>query len=203
MEQMQQMAPRATSEPECDNVMLDLETLGLTADSVILSIGAVKFTMDGFISDKAFYAVCSLASQSQRHINADTLAWWMGQSEMAKAVFTDPGKIPLDSALADLHHWFGSNDKMLLWSNGADFDIPMINHALRVHGFDPLTKHWNHRCFRTLKQEYAMVQKPPFEGTQHNALIDAIHQAKWAQAIAEYKRGVKPPPAKSGFAAAR
>jgi DNA polymerase III epsilon subunit-like protein len=181
--------------------MLDLETLGVTADATILSIGAVKFNMDGFIADSAFYAVCSIGSQPRRHISGDTLAWWVQQSESAKDIFMARDKLTLEQALIDLKHWFGGDH--LLWSNGADFDIPMVNHALRTYDIEPLTKHWNHRCFRTLKEEYKMVAKPPFEGTQHNALLDAIHQAKWAQLIAEYKRGIKPPPAANGFAAAR
>lgn len=203
MQQMQQMAPKADPVVQCDNVMIDLETLGVTAGAQILSIGAVKFTMDGYISDKGFYAVCAMGSQPRRYIDPDTLAWWMKQEPAAQAIFIDPNKITLEDALHNLKDWYRGSEKACLWSNGADFDIPMINHALRQYDIEPLTAHWNHRCFRTLKQEYAMVVKPPFDGVAHNALADAIHQAKWAQAIAEYKRGIKPPPAKAGFAAAR
>lgn len=203
--QMQQMAPKADAvpAPKCDNVMIDLETLGVTADSMIMSIGAVKFTMDGYIDDKGFYAICSMAGQSRRHINPDTLAWWMKQDAAAQAIFTDPSRISLEDALHDLKDWYSGSEKALLWSNGADFDIPMINHALHMYDIAPLTQHWNHRCFRTLKQEWPMVPKPAHEGAAHNALVDAIQQARWAQDIAEYKRGIKPPPAKNGFAAAR
>lgn len=203
MQQMQQMAPKVAVIVKCDNVMIDLETLATTAGAVILSIGAVKFTMDGHIDDKGFYAVCSMSSQSRRYIDQGTLAWWMDQSKEAQAVFTDPNRKSLEDALHDLKDWYRGSEKSLLWSNGADFDIPMINHAMRQYDIEPLTMHWNHRCFRTLKQEYAMVPKPAHEGAAHNALVDAIQQARWAQDIAEYKRGIKPPPAKNGFAAPR
>jgi DNA polymerase III epsilon subunit-like protein len=207
MQQMQQMVPKADAmpapAPKCDNVMIDLETLGVTADAMIMSIGAVKFTMDGYIDDKGFYAICSMNGQLMRHINPDTLVWWMKQDAVAQSIFSDEGRIMLEDALHDLKEWYRGSEKALLWSNGADFDIPMVNHALRMYDIDPLTQHWNHRCFRTLKNEWPMVAKPPHEGTAHNALVDAIQQAKWAQAIAEFKRGVKPPAMPKGFAAAR
>lgn len=165
-----------------NNIMIDLETLGLTADSVILSIGAVKFNPTGAICDEAFYTVVDIDDQRDRHINGSTLAWWVKQGESAQKVFDAPKKSSLDAALEDLQA-FVDHAEYSVWSNGADFDIPMINHALRTRGYGPLFKHWNHKCFRTLKGLYPNVPKPPFEGTQHNALMDAIHQAKWAQAL--------------------
>lgn len=197
MEQMQAAAPKSKSIIRYDHIMLDLETLGTTADSVILSIGAVKFNLTGELDDACFYAVCSIGSQSRRHISGDTLGWWIGQSEEAQKVFTSPDKMPLEEALLMLKKWVDRDDYML-WSNGADFDIPMVNHALRLYDIEPLVKFYNHRCFRTLKNEYPSCPKPPFIGAQHNALMDAIHQAQWVQAIHEFKRN---PPAPKGFVA--
>lgn len=166
------------------HIMIDMETLGLTADSVILSIGAVKFNTTGPISDDAFYAVCDIDSQRDRHINAGTLAWWIGQTDKAKEVFNAPDKHTLVDALSALAEWVDHPD-YFVWSNGADFDIPILAHAQRMNGMPPLFKHWNHRCFRTLKgmDQYANSKKPPFTGTAHNALMDAYHQAQWAQAL--------------------
>lgn len=189
MEQMQAMAPRATKKTYA-HIMLDMETLGLTADSVILSIGAVKFNLDGDISDEALYGVCDIESQIRRHISANTLAWWMEQSDTAKTVFKDG--VPLMNVLKDMTN-FVDRDDYVVWSNGADFDIPLLNHALRTHGMEPIFKHWNHRCFRTIKEEYKACPKPPFEGTQHNALMDAIHQAKWLIDIYRFKHNPPPP----------
>lgn len=197
MEQMQAAAPKAKPVVRYDHIMLDLETLGTTADSAILSIGAVKFNLNGEMDDAAFYAICTIGSQPKRHINGDTLAWWMTQNDDAQKVFTSGDKMPLERALLDLKGWV-EHDDYLLWSNGADFDIPIINHAMRAYNIAPLVKFWNHRCFRTLKNEYSSCPKPPFEGAQHNALMDAIHQAKWVQAIYEFKRNS---PAPKGFAA--
>ena len=47
----------------CNAIMLDHETLGTTADSVIMSIGAVKFNLEtGEIEPEGFYASVSIDS---------------------------------------------------------------------------------------------------------------------------------------------
>jgi hypothetical protein len=196
MQQMQAASPKPTI--LYDNVMVDLETLGTQADAAILSIGAVRFTLAGDIDDKCFYMACTLDSQ-QRHVSHDTLAWWMGQSAEAKKVFDDPNRVALVTALEDLYVFFGPSYMGRVWSNGADFDIPILTHAYRQMGFDTQPwKFYNSRCFRTMKEEYKGCPKPPFEGVQHNALTDAIHQTKWLLDIERFKQA----PAK-GFAAVK
>lgn len=170
------------------DVMIDFETLGTVADAVILSIGAVKFDIDSDkMDDEAFYASISIDSNlaAGRRIQEDTLIWWMKQDEAAQNVFFE-SKMDLSAALEEFHAWF--DPKMFkqyrVWSNGADFDIPMIQHAWKNAGWDMPWQFWNNRCFRTLKNmpradEAAKVPNPG----KHNALSDAIVQAKQAQAI--------------------
>ena len=79
------------------HVMIDLETLGTKADSVIISIGAVKFDLDSEqMDDNGFYASVSIDSNLERgrKIDEDTLLWWLQQSTDAQAVFHEP-KQPL------------------------------------------------------------------------------------------------------------
>lgn len=203
MEQMEAMArarPVEVPAPKCDNIMIDMETLGTHADSMIVSIGAVKFTLDGYIDDRAFYCAIDLDSQKDRDFSHDTLAWWMRQSDGARAVFQDTIKLTLMNALEELAE-FIDNENYKLWSNGADFDIPILNHALKQHGMKPLVKFWNHSCFRTVKNMFPQVPKPAYDGVQHNALIDARQQALWLQAIEKYRKDgvIAAPPALKGF----
>ena len=167
------------------NVMIDLETLGTTADAAILSIGAVKFELEsGTIEDDGFYASVSLDSNSEykRRIQEDTLIWWLKQPVEAQSVFHE-SKQTLPTALAELVEWMGDAEHQM-WSNGADFDLPMLTHAFVQCGLEVPWKHWNSRCFRTYKNlPGAKAVKIPFEGTKHNALFDAVHQAKTVQAI--------------------
>lgn len=173
------------------HLMIDLETLGTRADAVILSIGAVKFDLDSDkIDDAAFYASISVDSNlaSQRKISEDTLIWWLQQSPEAQAVFHEP-KQSLEGALSDLIDWIGPDWSSktrphYVWSNGADFDIPMLAHAMQGFGWDVPWLFWNNRCVRTYKTLPGMkgIKTEPAT-VAHNALADAIAQVKLVQAI--------------------
>ena len=164
-------------------VMIDFETLGTVADAVILSIGAVKFNIDtGQIDDDGFYASISVDSNlaAGRRIQEDTLIWWMDQNAKAQNVFKE-AKQDLLPALQEFHAWFDPDliKEYKVWSNGADFDIPMIQHAWRTHGIESPWQFWNSRCFRTYKSLPHAKQaiSVPNPG-KHNALMDALTQAK-------------------------
>lgn len=168
------------------HVMLDKETLAVTADAVIMSIGACRFDLESqgeaSIDDTGFYASISIDSNldAGRRIDESTLIWWMKQSPEAQGVFTEP-KQSLESALIDFVDWFGNAE--FIWANGADFDTPMLAHALRHFGIQaPWT--FGSRCVRTYKNLPGMKSvKPPHNPLKHNALQDAITQAKHVQAI--------------------
>jgi len=165
--------------------MVDLETLGTRADAVIMSIGAVKFDLDSAkIDDGAFYASVSIDSnlEVKRHVQEDTLMWWLKQSAAAQAVFHEP-KQTLEATLCELSDWLYT-DNHYMWSNGADFDLPMLAHAFSQFHMDIPWKFWNSRCVRTLKTlPQAKGISPERQGVAHNALADAIHQAKLVQQI--------------------
>jgi DNA polymerase III epsilon subunit-like protein len=163
------------------SLMIDLETLGTTADAVILSIGAVAFDLNASkVSDEGFYVSVSIDSNLElgRRISEDTLIWWFKQSAAAQQVFHEP-KEHLREALRQLSDWIGANDYEV-WSNGADFDIPMLAHAFTQCGLQVPWKFWNARCYRTYKNLPGAknLALPPKEGTAHNALADAYNQAQ-------------------------
>ena len=163
--------------------MLDKETLDTCATGVILSIGAVKFDLDSDrIDDAAFYASVSVDSNMLvgRTISEDTLIWWLKQSDEAQAVFHEP-KQTLETALNGFCDWFG--DATYIWSNGADFDIPMLANALRMFGMEPPWAFYNARCVRTYKNIPGMKNIKIENTLKHNALSDAVAQAKLVQAI--------------------
>jgi hypothetical protein len=165
------------------HVMLDLETLSTRADGVILSIGAVKFDPhSNNVGEDAFYASISVDSNTSagRHISESTLLWWLQQSPDAQRVFTEP-KMPLAVALDEFAAWF-DHPNYEVWSNGADFDIPMMNHAFMTHGLDSPWKFYNSRCFRTMKSmSFAKAAVKVENKLKHNALTDALTQAQQLQ----------------------
>lgn len=168
-----------------NHVMLDVETLGTSADACILSIGAVKFDLESTAMDDAgFYASISVESNlsAGRRIQESTLLWWLNQDKAAQDVFHE-AKQTLQGALSDLDDWLGAGEYMM-WSNGADFDLPMVAHAYITNGLEVPWSFWRSRCVRTYKNlPGAKDVKLSFPGVKHNALADAVYQAKLVQAI--------------------
>ena len=169
-----------------NHVMIDLETLDTLPHAVILSIGAVKFNEKN-IDDSAFYRVVTIQSNLDEHrtISPSTLRWWLDQDAKAKAVFDHKEQVSLEDALNELRDWGGSPldwEHMKVWGNGSDFDCAMLAHAYGLAGTP--WKFYNTRCFRTIKSMEAAKNVPkPANPTAHNALSDAIAQAKHLQAI--------------------
>lgn len=169
--------------------MLDLETLATTPDAAILSIGAVRFDLDaGTVFDQSdtFYTAVSIDYQPGRKITNSTLAWWFMQTAEAQEVFFDPTALPLNIALNALATWVGPQPGITpkVWSNGADFYLPMLAHAYAQHGIDLPWQPYSGRCYRTYKNlRTARSVKVERTGEHHNALADAIFQAKHLCAI--------------------
>ena len=175
------------------HIMIDLETLGTAADSVILSIGAVKFDLHrGAVDDdNGFYRAVSVESNLawNRRVSETTLQWWFEQSPQAQRVFFGE-KQTLENALVQLSEWIVHKDPVM-WSNGADFDLPMLAHAYNTCGIPTPWNFWQSRCYRTYKNlPGARALKLPALGTKHDALDDARSQAHTLCAI---HKGLFPP----------
>ena len=174
------------------NVMIDLETLSTANNALVLSIGAVKF-LDGAIIDRFHVGIDPRSSQAYGlHIDADTVLWWMhedrtnARNEMLKEVdgaAWDGDNIDLYSALDGFAQWYGT-ESLPTWGNGATFDNVILRNAFKATNIECPWKFWHDRCYRTAK---AMCPYPEDEreGTHHNALDDATHQAKHLMKIWE------------------
>ena len=168
---------------ELYDVMIDLETLGTTPDSAILAIGAVKFDPHTGEQREQFYTVIEFEDADKRKISAATVKWWMQQDEDARMALVKPASmaIDLETALVDFGNFLSPGDKV--WGNGATFDISMLEHA---YGYEAPWKFWNVRDVRTVVDiASGLVDRndTKFVGQAHNALDDAIHQAKYVSAM--------------------
>ena len=162
-----------------DDFSIDLETLGTRFDAPILSIGAAQFDRHTGEIGKTFYREI-LVDSAIRHgvISGDTLRWWMNQGEAAKRVFGTENKHQLQQALVQLSAYLPQKHGRV-WGNGSSFDITILEHAYATCNLPPIWKFWDIRDMRTAV-DMGDYQKGtiPFEGTAHNALDDAVHQAK-------------------------
>jgi len=167
-------------------IMLDLETLSTKSNAAIVAIGATAFT-ETEVSGEKFYCVVAPESCEELglHISGSTFAWWCQQSDAARAMFADKTALTLPDALTRFHSWYRNMRGEEMWGNGADFDCVILGSA---YGAAKIAKPWSYsknRCFRTLKSRvHHDVQNALWTkhatGTHHNALDDAIRQAKIA-----------------------
>lgn len=164
------------------HVMLDLETLSTRPNAAIIAIGAVAFEPERMEVLTTFEARIrpSSAHHYDRHLEMETLAWWMHQPDAVRAQWDEGGMI-LPEALSDFVDWlhfFWPGEVTAVWGNGAAFDNVVLRDACRaVKGSAP----WSYkqdRCYRTLRALFPHIEEPPFEGERHTALADALHQAK-------------------------
>jgi exodeoxyribonuclease VIII len=169
-----------------NHIMLDLETMGNDSQAAIFAIGAVRFNTTSGITD-SFYMLVDLASSMQAGMtaNADTIKWWMQQSDDArKAIYTTAHN--LEVALQRFTDFAGADrDKPIVWGCGADFDNVILASAYRLLKRPNPWEFYNNRCYRTLKGMYPQV-KAVRKGTYHNAFDDAANQAEHLLAIVDY-----------------
>lgn len=172
--------------------MLDFETLGNGADSIVVSLGAVWFNKEGIKHETLF--LFSLRDQviRERTFTASTLTWWMGQKDGAREVFKKLGdgldmpaffeKFEHESRFAMAKVGEGW-DQFRPWGNGANFDVSIMedlyrrHHEKRDEGIP--WKFWNTICYRTFNMltDCKKLRARP-HGTHHSALDDARYQAQ-------------------------
>lgn len=166
-----------------DHVMIDLETLSLGGNAVILSIGAVAFDKHGLL--KTFYRKIDLNSTISKgfDIEADTLYWWMKQDKKVLEELTEDVH-GIESVLVEFARWLP--DEAFIWGNGAAFDNPVLKNAYKKLNVCKVPwEHWNDRCYRTVKNMFSCV-KARRVGDHHNALDDAKTQALHLIQINDY-----------------
>lgn len=165
------------------HAMIDLETLGTGHDASILSIGAVLFNPYGLgeTMDRFHVAIDPKSCQAfGLKIDAETVMWWLDPARgAARAKLFEYERVDLASALDGFISWFG-HDSRKVWSNGANFDIPIMKHAFAAIGRECPWKFWDERCYRSLKSLSSIGPST----AAHDALADAIAQARVVQTIA-------------------
>lgn len=164
-----------------NNVMLDLETLGTSPGSAILSIGAVRFgslpdATGSHIYDRLSVNV-SLGSclDAGLTIDADTFYWWLSRSEEARSALTETAPVALKHALEKFADWIGPKAKV--WGNGADFDNAILAHAYWSLDMRQPWRFVDSRCYRTVRAQHPDIELDRI-GVYHRAVDDAESQAR-------------------------
>ena len=150
---------------------------GYTEEEVNVPIYVNCGTEDEQIQDYFEYFINKETAISEGFtVSQSTLDWWDQQDPDARA-YAFNGEGDIQEALKALVQFYELNEGTEIWSKGSLADIRWINNALDYFGIERPWKYYKEFCFRTLLKSVPKFDMP-FVGMPHNALDDAIHQAK-------------------------
>lgn len=165
--------------------MLDIETLSTRPRSVILTLGAVKFSpWDSEVdTESGLYIRPDVDEQlsMDRHIQDETVTWWGTQTEEVReeALGTD-GRISVNEMIDQLNRFLVGADN--IWCQGPAFDIVILEDLYRQVERPTPWQFWQIRDSRTLFSVHGDPREKGRVGA-HNALIDCYYQARAVQHI--------------------
>jgi hypothetical protein len=158
--------------------MIDLETLGLHANCVVLSIAAYAFDLETGDKDFRFRKNLKLESQLKagRTINAETLQWWLTQDRKTfEGCLTN--QIEFEQALWDLGEYIDNYKLEYVWANGIAFDLGILRHAYNSVGIPLPWKYYNERDYKTIRELLADPDTgDDLRRIEHDPLDDCRYQ---------------------------
>ena len=173
------------------DLMIDIEALGKSPDSVILTIGAQVFdpspesfgwiekSMYDQVTDRYYLPhlnvrvdIDSQINEYSRTTDPDTISWWGKQSaEAQEEALSLENRISLSSALEQLIGMAQLCKRV--WSKGPTYDIMMLENALNQTGKRIPWKFWDVRDARTV---YSLCPLLDTRLNGHIALDDCRNQ---------------------------
>jgi hypothetical protein len=198
----------STPAVQYDSLMIDIEALGKRPHGAIVSIGAFLFNQDGAdepvspaidAPDRCFHAVVNLQDALDHgfKIDADTLQWFLKQSNQAWSVLLEKGK-PIESVLHAIARFYEPQRRERstlprVWGYPSHYDCVLVEDLFRASSIAcPWDTHRAPRDVRTLLDTVESITGwsdkrlkalKPQVGTLHNALDDAKGQAIWVQRL--------------------
>lgn len=169
------------------HIMIDFEALNTTPDAAVISIGAVVFRVNGLVGT-FYHTIDPKSAEMFGSVSRETMEWWDKEENKQARTAAFGGTVSAKDVWYNFADWLQTYDNAYLWSNGADFDLPILKYHLEeLVGNYPINFR-NHRCYRTLKSfvKHEHVYDSVVRGTKHNALDDAMYQAEVARKCLTY-----------------
>lgn len=164
--------------------MVDCETLSLKRHAAVIDVAVVSMTNpaerkrwlinpDSYKPDDFF------------HINAETVAFHAnnnsGLVEQCRAVGHSWQQVA-----NEINDYFQLHQatEIHIWSQGKDFDSPIIDNLMEQAGYKTPWKYSNFHCLRDLAQMYPEVKRTSFGN--HTAMMDVVAQIKHLSDLCAY-----------------
>ena len=155
--------------------MLDIETMGVKPDTLVLSIAAVAFDEFNDISTYSDLQHLDLLldteEQAHRSIDKETEWWWNQRDEAVREkIFGDVGRVSIDDALDQLIKFCWQKSR--IWCQGPTLDITVLTHLFSERGKGVPWGYGVVRDSRTLL-DLVEVEQPP---ATHDSIEDCVRQ---------------------------
>ena len=164
-----------------NDVMLDLETMGQGPNAAVVAIGAVAMDLEKGTLGTQFFRIVNLESSvaAGGELDPSTVLWWLRQAEEARMIFRkDASTVSISEALLAFSAYLSTQGPHVkVWGNGASFDNVILRRAYQRLGLHEPWPYWDDRCYRTMKGLHPKIGMDR-EGVHHDALCDAVSQAK-------------------------
>ena len=164
------------------HMMVDLETMAVSPNAVVLTLGAVHFNPYGNGYSDKLYLRFDLDDQDRlgREIDPNTLDWWSKQDpKVMEEAFSTEDRVPLADAIDQFHNFAWGCQAF--WAHGSLFDIAILENLYRQLVRTPPWQYWQIRDTRTI---FDLGWDPDMpQASKHDALQDAIRQSVGAQNI--------------------
>lgn len=166
------------------HIMIDIETMGNSSNSAIVSIGAVKFDLNTGETGETFYRFVDLQSclNIGLTVKGSTIMWWLQQSEEArKELYNNKGE-SIDVVLKDFSEFCTTDYEV--WGNSPRFDLGILHDAYTKLGL-PIS--WDFRKERDVRTLVSFLPDVKtyfvYKGVSHNALSDCYNQIEYCKII--------------------
>lgn len=176
------------------DVMVDLETGSTDPEhGPILQIAAVRFNhMTGDVDFNDMFNACLLPPQN-RYWAEDTVRWWSEQNPDVLASIIQRGE-PAERVINRFFDWAQVYPDASFWSKPLSFDYPFVASYFRQFNLGNPFPFWKARDVRSFCAGVTFPNPPisdkdiPFEGNQHDAIFDVLHQIRYVFRVSEERR---------------
>lgn len=182
------------------HISIDIESAATSTKAAVVQIG-IAMMKKGEILDHMGRNIKVDITDYDRYpefdVNIGTMLWWAQQDSEARleafGVYNptlmesvNEDRLSLPAAIQHLClHIKSVSGKIKVWAKPPSFDLVILQHAIRVTGYDYPWHYRDERCLRTLLSmtpKDASIHGMPFEGAKHDAYADALHQLKQIRA---------------------
>ena len=162
------------------NLMVDLETLGVSSGSAIVQIGLWAFNANAMAESGRRIKVWP---NKNMKVDFETIQFWMGQPDLVRnmVVVNNEDRLTEKEAIWGITQYLQDNctQEFTLWALPSVFDVPLLEAMYDRNNTSYPWAHWRVKCARTLFDAHGISKAARVQPeVAHDALFDAKAQAE-------------------------